>query len=59
MAKNLSATVRSHEEEREWLRSLGDGSIVEGVRHLIQQSREEAASGSSSHPKDKHQSSKQ
>lgn len=58
MAKNSSLTVRSHSEEREWLRNLGDGNIVEGVRHLIQQSKEETSSHGNSHNKDKHQSSK-
>ena len=39
MAKNKKATVRSHSQEREWLVSLGKGNIVEGVRHLVQQSQ--------------------
>lgn len=58
MAKNTQITVRSHSEEREWLLSLGDGNIVEGVRHLIEQSKEETTSSSESNTKDKHQSSK-
>jgi hypothetical protein len=39
VAKNKKATVRSHSQEREWLVSLGKGNIVEGVRHLVQQSQ--------------------
>lgn len=58
MAKNSSITVRSHSEEREWLRSLGDGNIVEGVRHLIEQSKEENSTSNDSHHKDKPQASK-
>ncbi|MFN8453429.1 MAG: hypothetical protein U0401_01960 [Anaerolineae bacterium] len=48
MVKNTQVTVRSHSEEREWLLSLGDGNIVEGVRHLIRQSRENEAANSDS-----------
>jgi hypothetical protein len=33
-------SVRSHWEEREWLLSLGDGDIVDGIRSLIEQAGE-------------------
>jgi hypothetical protein len=44
MGKNKSKVdVRVHSQEREWLRSLGDGDIVEGARNLIRQLLEKEA----------------
>lgn len=40
MGKNAKLAVRLHSQEREWLLSLGNGSILEGVRNLIEQVKE-------------------
>ncbi|MBN1991908.1 MAG: hypothetical protein JW953_04345 [Anaerolineae bacterium] len=40
MGKNAKLAVRLHSQEREWLLSLGNGNIVEGVRNLVQQAKE-------------------
>ena len=40
MSKNTIIAVRSHEQEREWLRTLGKGSIFDGVKNLIQRDRD-------------------
>jgi hypothetical protein len=32
--------VRAHNEERDWLRNLGDGDLVEGVHYMIEQMQE-------------------
>jgi hypothetical protein len=37
MAKNKDVDVRLHSQEREWLRNLGGGDLVEGVQNLIRQ----------------------
>jgi hypothetical protein len=39
MRKNdkYKVDVRVHSQEREWLRSLGGGDIVEGAQNLIRQ----------------------
>ena len=37
MGKNAESAVRLHSQEREWLLNLGNGSIREGVRNLVQQ----------------------
>lgn len=39
MDKQEKKMVRSHSQEREWLRDRGNGNIVEGVRSLIEESR--------------------
>nr|BAL57571.1 hypothetical protein HGMM_F51E07C16 [uncultured Chloroflexota bacterium] len=41
MAKNAKTAVRLHSQEREWLLSLGNGNIVEGVHTLIQEVKKE------------------
>ncbi len=40
MAKDKPLAIRSHLEEREWLLSLGKGNLIDGVRSLIQLTRE-------------------
>ena len=40
MAKNTKLEVRLHAQEREWLLSLGNGNIIEGVRNLVEQAKE-------------------
>lgn len=40
MAKNNQGSVRSHSQERQWLLSLGKGNLVEGVRNLVEQTRQ-------------------
>jgi len=37
MGKNKNIDVRLHSQEREWLRNLGGGDLVEGVQNLIRQ----------------------
>lgn len=37
MSKQDNIDVRIHAQEREWLQSLGGGSLVEGAKSLIQQ----------------------
>jgi hypothetical protein len=37
MSRNKNSEVRPHLQEREWLRSLGGGDIVEGAQNLIKQ----------------------
>lgn len=37
MGKKKDIDVRLHAQEREWLRSLGEGDLVEGARNLIRQ----------------------
>lgn len=37
MWKKKDDEVRCHEQEREWLRNLGGGDLVEGARNLIEQ----------------------
>ncbi|MCB0195110.1 MAG: hypothetical protein KDJ65_24395 [Anaerolineae bacterium] len=37
MSKRDNIDVRIHSQEREWLQSLGGGSIVEGAKNLIRQ----------------------
>jgi hypothetical protein len=32
---DVNINVRSHEEEIEWLMSLGDGNLVDAVKELI------------------------
>ena len=39
MGKNNKIAVRSHSQEREWLRKLGKGDISAGVQNLIQQEK--------------------
>ena len=40
MGKNSKIEVRLHSQEREWLQSLGNGSVLEGVRNLIENAKE-------------------
>ncbi|MCB0166787.1 MAG: hypothetical protein KDI79_21350 [Anaerolineae bacterium] len=37
MSKQDNIDVRIHAQEREWLQSLGGGSLVEGAKSLIRQ----------------------
>lgn len=37
MSKRNNIDVRIHSQEREWLQSLGGGSLVEGAKSLIRQ----------------------
>lgn len=39
MGKNNKIAVRSHSQEREWLRRLGKGDISAGVQNLIQKEK--------------------
>ena len=39
MSKKRDINVRSHGEEREWLTSLGNGNILEGIRSLIENAK--------------------
>jgi len=40
MQKDNKLEVRQHSQEREWLQSLGNGSVLEGVRNLIENAKE-------------------
>ncbi len=40
LGKSSKVEVRLHSQEREWLQSLGNGSILDGVRSLIEQAKE-------------------
>lgn len=40
MGKKQDLNVRSHGEEREWLTSLGNGNILEGIRSLIESAKD-------------------
>ncbi|MBN1220098.1 MAG: hypothetical protein JXM69_14315 [Anaerolineae bacterium] len=40
MGNNTKLAVRLHSQEREWLLNLGNGSVLEGVRNLIEQAKE-------------------
>jgi len=40
MGKNSKIEVRLHSQEREWLQSLGNGSVLDGVRNLIENAKE-------------------
>ena len=40
MGKNNKLEVRLHSQEREWLQNLGNGSVLEGVRNLIENAKE-------------------
>jgi hypothetical protein len=40
MSKNNKLEVRLHSQEREWLQTLGNGSVLEGVRNLIENAKE-------------------
>lgn len=44
MSNHDNIDVRIHAQEREWLQSLGGGSLVEGAKSLIRQltSKDEA-----------------
>lgn len=39
MGKDNKGAVRLHIQEREWLLSLGNGDLVEGVDSLIQETK--------------------
>lgn len=41
MAKKSNAEVRNHLSEREWLRNLGKGNIIEGVQSLVRETKKE------------------
>jgi hypothetical protein len=51
MGKNSKSKkdVRVHSQEREWLLSLGEGNIVNGVRSLVQQMTEKQSKGHNGH----------
>ena len=40
MGKSNKIEVRLHSQEREWLQNLGNGSVLDGVRNLIEQAKE-------------------
>jgi hypothetical protein len=40
MHKERKIEVREHSQEREWLKNMGNGSVLEGVRNLIENARE-------------------
>jgi hypothetical protein len=40
MRKDNKLEVRLHSQEREWLQNLGNGSVLEGVRNLIENAKE-------------------
>ena len=40
MSKSNRIEVRLHSQEREWLQSLGNGSILEGVRNLVEDTKD-------------------
>ena len=44
MAEKSNSDVRNHNREREWLRSLGNGNIREGVERVVQESRKDQSS---------------
>jgi hypothetical protein len=39
MSKSNRIEVRLHSQEREWLQNLGNGSILEGVRNLVEDAK--------------------
>jgi len=47
MTKNRKFATRSHDQERKWLMSLGNGNLVEGVKLLIEQAKGEQLRGKS------------
>jgi hypothetical protein len=40
MRKSNKIEVREHSQEREWLKNMGNGSVLEGVRNLIEDAKE-------------------
>jgi len=44
MGKNNNYDVRGHSQEREWLQNLGGGSLVDGVRNLIENMKDQHGS---------------
>jgi hypothetical protein len=40
MAKDNRIAVRSHQQELEWLRNLGQGNIAQGVKSLIERDKD-------------------
>ena len=45
MGKKKNCDVRGHSQEREWLQNLGGGSLVDGVRSLIEDMKDKRSGG--------------
>jgi hypothetical protein len=43
MSKERKIVVREHSQEREWLKNMGNGSVLEGVRNLIEDAKEKSS----------------
>lgn len=44
MAEKSNSEVRNHSSEREWLRSRGNGSVAQGARTVVEETRKEQSS---------------